>query len=325
MRRCQPVDLSIVHIDMQVGQKRPRRLYPRNPFERPLPGEHVSDAADTSWRRQSVPRRLRSPQRRSPAASPRRWHRPAARIESPSTAPGHGPGRRERYRHAGGLEGPFDHVGLIDRIVHASCPRPRSSSRSARRRIAECPLVRPGFDPALADRIGPQVVDAVDLVGVLVRPDHRVDAFDVGIQQLRTQVGRGVDQHRSCPCPGPGSSSAGAGCGRPRGWPPPTRPSRPCRPAAERLPRCRSRGSSPALPTLRLGKQPEEILGGGGLEFADAHPLSVRRPWPRYGRHRLVRWSCRASARAQGRASPSRPAAGPGECHGRCCAAPPPP
>jgi len=40
---------------------------------------------------------------------------------------------------------------------------------------------------------GAQVVDAVGLVGMLVRQEHRIDVVDIGIDELLAQVGRGVD------------------------------------------------------------------------------------------------------------------------------------
>src|SRR3981081_3240776 len=55
-------------------------------------------------------------------------------------------------------------------------------------------LIRPGLDRSLAQHVGPHVVDAVDLVGMLVRPQHGVDALDLGVQKLVAQVGRGIDQ-----------------------------------------------------------------------------------------------------------------------------------
>ena len=44
---------------------------------------------------------------------------------------------------------------------------------------------------------GAQIVDAVDMVGMGMRVDHAVDAIDVGREQLRAQVGAGVDQDAS--------------------------------------------------------------------------------------------------------------------------------
>ena len=44
----------------------------------------------------------------------------------------------------------------------------------------------------------PQIVDAVRVVGVIVRVEHAVDALDARVQQLLAQVGRRIDQHASC-------------------------------------------------------------------------------------------------------------------------------
>ena len=41
-----------------------------------------------------------------------------------------------------------------------------------------------------------QVVDTVDVIGMFMGVEHRIDLVDVGIQQLVAEVRRGVDQHR---------------------------------------------------------------------------------------------------------------------------------
>ena len=47
--------------------------------------------------------------------------------------------------------------------------------------------------PALVQHDGAQVVDAMGLVGVLMGQKHRVDMVDMGIDQLLSQIGRGID------------------------------------------------------------------------------------------------------------------------------------
>src|SRR3546814_5534151 len=80
-----------------------------------------------------------------------------------------------------------------------------------RRRIAAPPLERIGeplFErrqrigarqPAHrpADRVIhlPQIVDPVAMIGVIVRPDHRVERRHIGREQLFAQVGAGIDEH----------------------------------------------------------------------------------------------------------------------------------
>ena len=68
---------------------------------------------------------------------------------------------------------------------------------------------------ALADEQGAQVVDAVDVVGVLVGDQHAVDPVDVGVEKLLAQVRRGVDQDpgpcRSARAARPAARSAGGG------------------------------------------------------------------------------------------------------------------
>ena len=48
---------------------------------------------------------------------------------------------------------------------------------------------------AAVDEEAAQVVDAVGMVGVLVREQHGVDPVDLGVEKLLAQVRRGVDQH----------------------------------------------------------------------------------------------------------------------------------
>jgi hypothetical protein len=40
----------------------------------------------------------------------------------------------------------------------------------------------------------PQIIDAMTMIGVVVRPDHRIDAVDPGRQQLFAHIGCRVDQ-----------------------------------------------------------------------------------------------------------------------------------
>ena len=40
----------------------------------------------------------------------------------------------------------------------------------------------------------PQIIDAVDMVGVVVGPDDRIHRGDIGSEELRAHVGTGVDQ-----------------------------------------------------------------------------------------------------------------------------------
>ncbi len=46
---------------------------------------------------------------------------------------------------------------------------------------------------ALVQHHRAQIVDAMGLVGVLMRQEHRVDVVDLAVDQLLAQVGRGVD------------------------------------------------------------------------------------------------------------------------------------
>ncbi len=49
---------------------------------------------------------------------------------------------------------------------------------------------------ALVEREHPQIVDAVDVVGVGVGEQHRIEPGHLGLEQLLAQVRRSVDQHR---------------------------------------------------------------------------------------------------------------------------------
>ena len=42
-----------------------------------------------------------------------------------------------------------------------------------------------------------QLVDAVGMIGMLVRVEHRIDHADIVIEHLLAQIGRGVDQYAS--------------------------------------------------------------------------------------------------------------------------------
>ena len=50
-----------------------------------------------------------------------------------------------------------------------------------------------------AERLGerPQIVDAVDMVGVVVGDDQRVDPPDAAFQQLLAKVGAAIDEQAS--------------------------------------------------------------------------------------------------------------------------------
>ena len=47
----------------------------------------------------------------------------------------------------------------------------------------------------MADEQRAQIVDAVDVVGVLMGEQHAVEPVDIGVEKLLAQVGRSVDQH----------------------------------------------------------------------------------------------------------------------------------
>ena len=67
-------------------------------------------------------------------------------------------------------------------------------------------FANPGFDKIFAVnrqrmpqvvRKQPHIVQAVHMVGMIVRIEHRVDHADLLAQQLSAQVGRGIDQQIS--------------------------------------------------------------------------------------------------------------------------------
>jgi hypothetical protein len=96
------------------------------------------------------------------------------------------------HRQPGGDERPIDAVVAVDRVIEAVLGRKAVAEAVQQDPVGA--LVRPRLDRPLAQHVGPHVVDAVDLVGMLVGPQHGVDALDLRVQELRTQVGRGVDQ-----------------------------------------------------------------------------------------------------------------------------------
>ena len=54
---------------------------------------------------------------------------------------------------------------------------------------------------ALVDEERAQIVDAVGMVGMLMRDQHAVEPVDFGIEQLLAKIGRAVDQNaRAAPC-----------------------------------------------------------------------------------------------------------------------------
>ena len=71
---------------------------------------------------------------------------------------------------------------------------------------------------AVVERQHAQVIDAVRVVGVLVRVEHRVDAIDLGVEQLLAQVAAGIDDDAGrLGLPGrcglrSAASSGGGGC-----------------------------------------------------------------------------------------------------------------
>ena len=40
----------------------------------------------------------------------------------------------------------------------------------------------------------PQIIDAVAMIGMVMRPDHRIDVGHVCVEQLFAQIGAGIDE-----------------------------------------------------------------------------------------------------------------------------------
>ena len=97
-------------------------------------------------------------------------------------------------QRAGRLERPLDQVRSVDWIIPARLLLAEAVAETLLE-DPERPPIGPGLDLTLSLGIGPEIVDAVHLIGVLMGPDHRVDALDLGIQQLRAHIGRRVDQY----------------------------------------------------------------------------------------------------------------------------------
>jgi hypothetical protein len=111
-------------------------------------------------------------------------------------------------------------------------PRPRGSGRERQRIVEDVSegagrIIERSLGPVYRDRRfppqreHPQVVDAVDVVGVLVGVEHGVKPVHTFAHQLEAQLGRGVDQESriaglddrggpAAPVPGVGGSAHGA-------------------------------------------------------------------------------------------------------------------
>src|SRR5882757_3522262 len=190
--RGAPVELSIVHVDVEIGQKRPLGRHARDPFQREIEvcvrrmrlvahriHDHRLDALEEP---ESFLRQCHNVVGIGDAA------KPEAERGNEAVA------LRDRHHGDPGCrELAFDQFWPIDRVVE---PVPFSLEAVAEAALDDRvgPPVRPGLDRALPAGIGAQVVDAVQLVGMVVRPDHGVDPLDTCVNQLLAQVGRGVDQ-----------------------------------------------------------------------------------------------------------------------------------
>ena len=50
------------------------------------------------------------------------------------------------------------------------------------------------YRPAAAIAQNAQIIDAMAVIGVFVRPEHRIDPINFVVQQLHSQIWRGIDQ-----------------------------------------------------------------------------------------------------------------------------------
>jgi hypothetical protein len=93
----------------------------------------------------------------------------------------------------------FDAVFGSDRRIIAARRRYETVAE-AHEQHAPGRLVDVNVEPTLPLHIqSAQIVDAVGMIGMLVRVEHAVEPVDFGVEELLAQVGRGVDQNRCSP------------------------------------------------------------------------------------------------------------------------------
>src|SRR5215470_3714117 len=186
-----PIDLSIVHVDVEIGQKSPPWSHALDPIQgevevgmrgmgpkaHRIDDQHLHAGHDLQRLLGQAHDVVGVGHRAEPQAKRAggamvldEWH--------------HGTSRR--------LERPLDQGRPKDRIVEIVL-RLEAVAKAAHQDLLRAP-VGPALDRSLAQREGTQVVNAVRLVRMLMGPDHRVDPFDFGIEQLGAQVGRGIHQ-----------------------------------------------------------------------------------------------------------------------------------
>src|SRR6266403_1718561 len=106
--------------------------------------------------------------------------------------------RRKRHRTAlpfdrAALTG-FDEVTVQDRRVVAFRWRHKTIGKPQQDLIGGRLAQIDRKAAALMQHDGTQIVDAVGLVGMLMRQKYRVNVIDLGVDQLLAQIGRGINQ-----------------------------------------------------------------------------------------------------------------------------------
>ena len=94
--------------------------------------------------------------------------------------------------------------------------------------------------------------------------------LDLGVEKLGAQVGRGVDQDGLAPVLDQDRAAPPAVARVGAGWPPPTRPAVLAAGPRHAARRAAAQDRHPHVRALRLGEQPEEVVGGRGLELGQA-------------------------------------------------------
>ena len=182
MRRCPSIKLSIIHIDVKIGQKRALRRNTRNPLECKFEVSVGRMRAITH----GINDKDFDPCQKSEGLFGQRHHivRVGNLAETQAQRRNRPVVLREWHNtHAGGPKRPVNDVRTIDRIVEPVGFRLEAIAEASPKN-APSPLVRPRLDLALALSVRPQIVDTVNLVGVIVTPDYRVDFLDTCVEEF---------------------------------------------------------------------------------------------------------------------------------------------
>ena len=204
---------------------------------------------------------------------------------------------RDRAARALDDEGAVDRGEVEDRRIEAACRLDEDVGEAREQQLRGLGVGPDRQAGAAVLDHGPQVVDAVQVVGMRVGVDDAVEEADAGREELRAQVGRGVDQHAGDAVAGVRSTRSEQRLRRLRGFAGSQSPqSPPMRgtPADEPQPRtvARSRGAHAAALANRRSKFAEVRRG----ELGRVQPEMPGDDRGRCRRCRRARCACRGAA-----------------------------